>query len=623
VERHQEGKEQMIPSQLLPLANHLWQTTLFAGAAGLLTLLLRKHRAQLRYWLWLAASVKFIVPFSILAGAGGLLGRHSAATISRATRVSAADLSSAIDQVAGPFTTRAAQLVTPPAVHWAHSVILPVLIAVWAVGLAGLICRWAVHWRRMRTLVRAASPLNLPIGVPVKISPAFGEPGVFGIFRPALLLPAGIVDCLTSREMETIVAHEVCHIRRCDNLTTAIHMAVESLFWFHPLVWWVGARLMAERERACDEEVLQTGGDPLAYAEGILKICEFYLASPLACVAGVTGGNLKKRIDAIVSNRIVARLNFLQKAALVAAVTAALAVPVVVGALNGPAVWAQSAAQTAKKFEIVSVKPCKQVSGVGDLRTGRSGGDKSSPVRLHLGCFVLVDPDGERSLIGRAYGLFANGQRNPPWAVPTIEGGPAWTRSERFEIDAKAETAQRQELMEGPMLQALLEDRFRLKTHREIRDVPVYTLTARREPKLQPFREGACIPVDFTKPRWRAAGPGQTNCNAYLGLGKGGIRRLDAEGMTLDEFSHFIGFALDRPVIDKTGIKGRFVFHLEFTPDEALRPDFRDSGPVPTDPAAAPSIFTALQEQLGLKLDPGKGPGTILVIDHVEKPTEN
>jgi bla regulator protein BlaR1 len=128
--------------------------------------------------------------------------------------------------------------------------------------------------------------------------------------------------------MDAIVAHELCHIRRRDNLVTAIHMAVEALFWFHPLVWWVGARLMEERERACDEEVLRTGGDPREYAEGILKICELYLASPLAWVAGVTGGNLKGRIEGITTHHTVLNLNFPKKVTLVSVGVVALAVPI-------------------------------------------------------------------------------------------------------------------------------------------------------------------------------------------------------------------------------------------------------------------------------------------------------
>ena len=101
---------------------------------------------------------------------------------------------------------------------------------------------------------------------------------------------------LTPDQLEAVFAHELCHVRRRDNLTAALHMIVEAVFWFHPLVWWLGARMVDERERACDEDVLRLGGEPQVYAESVLKVCEFYLESPVACVAGVTGSNLQKRM---------------------------------------------------------------------------------------------------------------------------------------------------------------------------------------------------------------------------------------------------------------------------------------------------------------------------------------
>src|SRR5437016_3465893 len=96
----------MIPSQLVPLANHLWQSTLFAALAGLLTLLLRANRAQVRYWLWLVASVKFLIPFSILVAAGGLIGRHTAAAPTPSVTV----FRSVVQQVGEPFRTAVPQL---------------------------------------------------------------------------------------------------------------------------------------------------------------------------------------------------------------------------------------------------------------------------------------------------------------------------------------------------------------------------------------------------------------------------------------------------------------------------------------------------------------------------------
>src|SRR5207247_4024707 len=135
--------------------------------------------------------------------------------------------------------------------------------------------------------------------VEVRSSPGLLEPGVVGLFSPILLLPEGIAERLTPPQLEAVLGHELCHIRRRDNLTSAIHMIVEAVFWFHPMVWWIGARLVEERERACDEAVLSLGSEPHDYAEGILNVCKSYLESPLSCVSGVTGSDLKERIQGI------------------------------------------------------------------------------------------------------------------------------------------------------------------------------------------------------------------------------------------------------------------------------------------------------------------------------------
>jgi bla regulator protein BlaR1 len=102
------------------------------------------------------------------------------------------------------------------------------------------------------------------------------EPGVFGIRKPVLLLPDGLTDHLMPAQLEAVLAHELCHVRRRDNLAAAIHMVAEALFWYHPLVWWIGSRMMEERERACDEEVLREARGPEVYAEGLLNVSKLY-----------------------------------------------------------------------------------------------------------------------------------------------------------------------------------------------------------------------------------------------------------------------------------------------------------------------------------------------------------
>jgi beta-lactamase regulating signal transducer with metallopeptidase domain len=285
------------------LLDHLWQSTLFALPLGVLTLLLRRHAAAVRFWVWFAASVKFLVPFSLLMAIG------AAVTLPVAPMLPDGPTLEVLQDTAAPFTNAPAASVVP---HATTSWIM-LLIATWAAGaLLGLLI-WGMRWLKLRALVRAARPLAITAPLPVLTSSAPIEPGLIGIFRPVLVLPDGIQARLTPQEMDAILAHELCHFRRRDNLTAAVHMLVENLFWFHPLVWWLGRRLMTERERACDEAVLAAGNDPRVFAEGILKVCRFTIQAPQACASALSGANLRIRIETILANRAVRRLGHGQK----------------------------------------------------------------------------------------------------------------------------------------------------------------------------------------------------------------------------------------------------------------------------------------------------------------------
>ncbi len=133
-------------------------------------------------------------------------------------------------------------------------------------------------------------------------------------------------------------------------------MLVETLFWFHPLVWWIRARLIEERERACDEEVVMRAGDPEAYATGILTVCKFYLAAP-ARASGVTGADLKKRIEAIMARQVGRNLSFGGRILLVASAVVALGGPAAIGVLSVRPARSQTQAGAAPlAFEAASVK---------------------------------------------------------------------------------------------------------------------------------------------------------------------------------------------------------------------------------------------------------------------------
>jgi uncharacterized protein (TIGR03435 family) len=359
------------------LANHLWQSTAFAAIAAGLALALKKNRARARYWIWMAASAKLLLPFALLAGiASHFVKPHAVAAppntqmyvevenfsepfgvpvearpvkVKRTRHVVAA--APAVVASASTVATAAhiseARRGAPGFVAWVAPVIPLVCGVVWLAGFVAVLAVWGMRWRQVARAMRASSLLRdgREVGVlrrtesaaglrrPIELRAAAGsmEPGVFGILRPVLAWPAGISARLDDAHLEAVMAHEVCHVRRRDNLTATIHMFVEAVFWFHPLVWWVGARLVEERERACDEQVLLLCEQPQAYAESILKVCEFCVQTPLECVAGVTGADLKKRVIEIMTERAARKLTLGKKLLLVTAAMLVAAVPIVLG----------------------------------------------------------------------------------------------------------------------------------------------------------------------------------------------------------------------------------------------------------------------------------------------------
>jgi beta-lactamase regulating signal transducer with metallopeptidase domain len=304
------------------LLDHLWQSSLVALGAWLLAVLLRGHSAQVRHGIWFCASLKFLLPFSLLASLGAqLVSFGSFAPMSVLAVASQSDIT-------GWMVAPASRAVSATNTNSAW----PVVLAIgWSLGAGALLARWCVRWRRIRAVVRSASASGFAAPIPVRISSTLREPGVVGILRPVLVMPAGIESRLTAEQLQAIVAHELCHVRRRDNLTAAVHMLVEAAFWFFPPVWWIGARLLDEREKACDEAVVQSGNDPRTYAEGILKVCRSYWASELPCVAGVSGADLKHRLEAIMKDESVSELGRGRKLLLGMIAVAVIAVPVGAG----------------------------------------------------------------------------------------------------------------------------------------------------------------------------------------------------------------------------------------------------------------------------------------------------
>jgi bla regulator protein BlaR1 len=549
------------------LGNHLWQSTIFVAAVAVASFAVRKNHARLRYWLWLAASIKFLIPFSLLISIGARMDVPDDSPVLPAIRVE--QISTSFSPVYVPPQ--------PPAVRWWPKA----LVAVWGLGTLVLAVRWGRSWRQVHRLRRGARRLPLEFPVPVVATGAAIEPGVFGLLRPVLLVPEGLEERLAPEQLEAVLAHERCHVDAHDNLTGALHVAIASIFWFHPAVWWVGRRLIAERERACDEAVLRQGKRAETYAQGILNICKFYKESPLLCVSGVTGADLKRRIREIMTLRAGRHLTLARKAILAAAGFAALSVPVVIGILR---------AQTLPPppeytYEVVSIK--RNNSGVGNsmMGPGAQGGMRGTNVTV-------------MALLMHAYDV----------REYQVVAAPRWVTTERFDIhftpdkpDVGPSPGIPRPQLEGwfnrsrHRLRAILRDRFGLVLRAETRDMPIFALTVdKKGHKLKPAANTAQMHLMTTQ------------------------RKIAGTAAHMKMLSDSLAGLAGRYVANETGLDDLYDFQVEWTPTQVVPNESDAAGS-----GGGASIFTALTEQLGLKLVAKRGPVPVFVVEKIEKPSEN
>jgi bla regulator protein blaR1 len=587
------------------LSNHVWQSTLCGGLVWALAFVLRKNRAGVRYWLWFAASVKFLLPFSVLLGLGSAIPWRSAPPAVQQAgltlRFYAAPLPMEIAKRPASVPERANPIPSP----------MPqILFGIWLAGFAAS-SAFSFHcWRKMRAALRRATPLSFALPVPVMSTPARIEPGVFGILRPVLLLPQGLAGRLPAAQLEAIVEHELCHVRRRDNLTGAIHLVVETLFWFHPIVWWIRARLLEERERACDEFVLRRGNEPRVYAEGILNVCKSYLESPLMCVSGVSGSDLKRRIREILDNRAAVEMDWPRKALLATAAAAAILAPVGLGMMNAPSLRAQAQPAQQVAFEVASIKEHKT-----DDREFQIGFMPSGKIVFKGISLTWV--------ITNAYDL--------PFQTMGLErltGVPKWVSETRYDIEATPEPgaipagaspAVRRERMRM-MLQALLAQRFQLAIRRETKELPVYAVVVGKGgPKLQKSdlteKECDARTTTFNDP--------EACHDMFGGMGRG----VHAKAASVADLAGWVANWSDRPVLDKSGIEGLYKFDTEGWQSmrQRLPPPPGQESNAEDVALADPTRATLFQifDRLGLKLESQKAPVDMYVIESIQRPTEN
>lgn len=557
---------------MAPLIDHLWQSTLVAVVSVLLVLSLRRNGARVRYWVWFAASVKFLIPFSALVALGAATG-WSGSWKSTPSSAVQQNWTMLVETVAQPMAVIASPSgeATPAAagsvghdsvVDWAA-----LALGTWMLGSLTVLGAWVARWLRLRRVVLAARPVRIsavPESIPVRVASSGIEPGVFGIFAPVIVVPEGLLERLSPPQLRAVLEHEICHVRRRDNLTAAVHMLVESLFWFHPLVWWIGARLLDEREQACDEAVIAAGIDRDAYGEGILEVCRYCIESPLPCAAGV-GAVLKNRIERIAQDRGCRPLGFVGTANLSIAAVASLAVPVGIGLLESARAVAQPPAAEDTSAQVY-------------IETVENGEAAFANGPLILAGVLIATHLPLRQLVAFAYDV-----------DQALVVGPPELDSLRFSIKATigASDAQRQ-------MQDVLARRFGLISRWETRAVPIFELVA------LPEADSVLSPADVSQ------------------LAR--FIRSTSDGVALESapivlLKRWLSTCLGRPVVDRTGLTGRYTFRLAW--------DGSSECGTTSGPSAPDELVRALESQAGLSLLAGVAPVNMLVVDYVRAPTDS
>jgi uncharacterized protein (TIGR03435 family) len=452
-------------------------------------------------------------------------------------------------------------------------------------------------------------------------------PYVCGILRPLVVMPSG-ASGWPSERLRAVLLHELAHVRRHDCLTQLLARVACSLYWFHPMVWLAAQRLRVERERACDDIVLTSGVRGSDYGRHLVDIARSAVPPMSRFAAGGVAmahrPRLEERLAFILDPRVLRTSSL--SARLVVTLFGLLALGgaslhVEAQAPAPPPASAQRPAAGTVTFEVASIRRNKEVEAQ------RATIDRNVPTvpgraQTRPGGVLLGRGMTVRELIRDAYGYRNRAQGD-------IEGGPGWIDIERYDVQAKADVTFSASTSMGlppeaeTALRALLAERMRLKIRMETSVRPVYELVLHRQdgrlgPGLVPS-QGGCRPffqreavnagLVIDKPK-----PGEPEplrpCPLAIAPGI-----MAAENMTMADWVRILALTpqLNRTVIDRTGLAGGF--NITMKDPEAGRPGFV--------PDLLPPIKPALESQLGLTLRDARAPVEILVIESVERPTEN
>jgi len=456
---------------------------------------------------------------------------------------------------------------------WAAGVALSLLPVVIGLRQIGSFRRSGLPWRRGQQIVETlASDAGIHRRVEILLHEALPGPMTCGgIARPAIMLPRD-AENWSRADLNRAIVHELEHIRRGDSVSRCLARIAAAAYWFHPMVWIAWRRLVVEAERACDDAVLRHS-EATAYADQLVELARGLSVtqrSPLLAMANRS--DLETRIRAVldVKQRRGRLGTFPVGLACVASVVLVMALSPVRVAFG-----AQNQTGQAPAFEVASVKPNREMGPPGDIPVNA---DRSP------GHFAMRDKP-LRFVIEWAYDLKDYQIVGPPWIQ----------YDERYDIAANAPGPATDDQMR-PMLQALLAERFQMKSHSEKRDLDVYALVkGKGEPKL------------------KKADPNSAPTLGRADQGPG----VRFNNFPLSRLTFLLTRRMERPALDLTGLMGNFDYVVDLS---GLGDKMGSSGY----DGDGRSVFQAIQDDMGLKLEPRKYPVDVLVIDSVNKvPSRN
>jgi TonB family protein len=299
------------------LVRHLWQATLVTGVCLLALPAFRSAGAKARQLLWTLAFLRFTIPQALVF----FLAKYSdfRQIFGNEAGMQLQQVSSVLMQVTQPSIIFYPQPAASDSATIGHTELYCILTILWIAGSVFLLSRW---WFRQHTfagslriagyeagkdfmpmLESLRARLGLRYRMNLRVAWQGVEPGVCGVWRPVLVLPKDMLQQLSAAEVEAVLGHELVHAARWDNLWNYLQMLVCCVFWFYPVVWFLDRRLIAERERSCDERVVRALRNSRAYASGLIKMTSLGIGLRVAGVSPMAGANLKRRIENIMSNK--------------------------------------------------------------------------------------------------------------------------------------------------------------------------------------------------------------------------------------------------------------------------------------------------------------------------------